>query len=296
MNLAMRLSALALAGGILVAGAPRAQTTGAQGVALATDVSGKVALGAVAAGAVAVLSEIPENAELRIEPGARVTVLFFRSGEEYEFLGPAHVRVRADGPGVLAGNAPTKRATPYGSGTKGLAIRPAGVAQATFVMRGVRSAVAPLQLEAPQNVTILDVAPEFRWQAIAPGTRYRFELLDERGASLHAVDIEATTLRIPDSLRLEQGATYRWDVTARSGDGKRYVGSSSFSVASQELRSEVERLRPAADSSVSARVTFAVWLEQVALRDEARRYWKALAAERPEEDRLRAKSIEGATR
>jgi hypothetical protein len=278
-----------------LAGCLAAAPAGAQSIALVTDLSGKVSLAGGTAGGVAILSEIPGNTDLRIEAGARLTVLFFASGEEYQLKGPALARVGAEGLKMLEGEAPLKRTTPYGSGVKGVAIRPAGVAQATFVMRGGR-AVAPLKLEVPANITILEAAPEFRWQPIGSGARYRFELLDERGASLHAAESEATALRLPDSVRLREGATYRWDVTARSGDGVRFVGSTSFSVASQELRSQMERLRPAPNAPVSERVTFAVWLEQVALRDEARRYWKALAAERPDEDRLKSKGAEAARR
>jgi hypothetical protein len=34
-------------------------------------------------------------------------------------------------------------------------------------------------------------------------------------------------------------------------------------------------------------VAYAAWLEQVELRDEARKYWKVLSTERPEDKKLR---------
>jgi hypothetical protein len=43
---------------------------------------------------------------------------------------------------------------------------------------------------------------------------------------------------------------------------------------------------------VSQRVAYAAWLEQMELRDEARRYWKALSAERPEDAKLKALAAE----
>ena len=55
---------------------------------------------------------------------------------------------------------------------------------------------------------------------------------------------------------------------------------------SKELRARIEAARPKPGASVSERVAFAAWLEQLELRDEAKAYWKALAAERPDSARL----------
>jgi hypothetical protein len=43
---------------------------------------------------------------------------------------------------------------------------------------------------------------------------------------------------------------------------------------------------------VSERVAYAAWLEQMELKDEARRYWRALSAERPDDARLKALAAE----
>lgn len=51
-------------------------------------------------------------------------------------------------------------------------------------------------------------------------------------------------------------------------------------------------LRPPPNAPVSARVAFAAWLEQMELRDEARKHWKALAAERPEDNKLKSLAME----
>lgn len=59
------------------------------------------------------------------------------------------------------------------------------------------------------------------------------------------------------------------------------------SKVSAELRAQIEAARPAPDASVAERVRFAAWLEQLQLKDEARVYWKALAAERPESQQLK---------
>ena len=79
---------------------------------------------------------------------------------------------------------------------------------------------------------------------------------------------------------------------ARAQDGRRYVSAGDFSVAPAALRSQAEALRPGQGTPVSERVAFAAWLEQMELRDEARRYWKALVAERPNDARLRGLAAE----
>jgi hypothetical protein len=51
-------------------------------------------------------------------------------------------------------------------------------------------------------------------------------------------------------------------------------------------------LRPRKDAQLSERVAFAAWLEQLELKEEARKYWKDLAAERPEDARLKSLATE----
>ncbi len=51
-------------------------------------------------------------------------------------------------------------------------------------------------------------------------------------------------------------------------------------------------MRAAPAAPVSERVAFAAWLEQMELRDEARKYWRALATERPDDEKLRVLATE----
>lgn len=160
-----------------------AVTAHAQTVALVTDLSGK-------AGSLGILSEIQANSTVKLE--GELAVLYYGSGQEFKFRGPALIAFAAAGPKVIEGAAALSRpAAPE----KRIAVKPGGVTPATFVMRG-------------------QISPE--------------------------------------------------------------------------LRARMEALRPAAGAPVSERVAFAAWLEQMQLKDEARRYWKALAAERPDSAQLKA--------
>lgn len=150
-------------------------------VGLVTDLSGK-------AGALAILSEVHPETTVKLE--GELAVLYYASGDEFRFRGPALIAFGASGPKVLEGT-PARLAQQ----SKRVALKPGGVVPATFVMR---SAVSP------------------------------------------------------------------------------------------ELRARIEAARPAPSAPVSERVAFAAWLEQMGLGDEAGRYWRALAAERPGSAQLKA--------
>ena len=151
-------------------------------VALVTDLAGR-------AGTLAILSEVQADSTVRLE--GSMTVLYYGSGEEFHFRGPARIVFAKDAPKVLEGAAPQRTARD----AKRAAPKPGGVAPATFVMRG-------------------GVTPE--------------------------------------------------------------------------LRARIEAARPAPNAPVAERVAFATWLEQLQLQEEARAYWKALAAERPDSQELKA--------
>jgi hypothetical protein len=260
----------------------------ASSVAIVTDLSGK----ATAEGeAISILSEITTDAPIHLDGGTRMVTIYYSSGDEYTFTGPARIQFRAGEPQVLSGTRAEKHANPLAKGGKDIAIKPVGVVQAGFVMRGART-TARIKLFSPSGTRTLERSPQFRWTDIEPGLKYRFELIDETGKSLYEADVAEASLRLPESLHLRDGVGYTWEVSTRLPDGRRYVGVSDFSIASPDLRSQAEVLRPAATAPVSVRVAFALWLQQMELKDEARSYWRVLAVERPHDERLKTLSAE----
>jgi hypothetical protein len=256
----------------------------ADSVAIVTDLSGKANIHDKSA---TILSEIEAGAPVRLETGARLVAIYLRTGEEYTFSGPAQIQFRSNAPQVLSGANPQKRANLLAKGGKDITIKPLGVTQAGFVMRSGATS-ARIRLLTLSGTNTLDRSPEFRWVADEPGLKYRFELTDGSGKSVFEANVSGASLRLPDSLRLHDGATYTWELATRLADGRRSVGASDFRVVSADLRAQAEALRPVAAASVSARVVYAAWLEQMELKDEARKYWKALAAERPGDAKLKA--------
>lgn len=259
----------------------------APAAAIVTDLIGRAAVqGGGKTGPVTILAEIESNARVQLEAGARLVALYTRSGDEFTLAGPALVHFRPDAPVALSGTAPQKRVSAIGK-EAGIRIRPAAMTQAAHVMRSARG-TARIRLLTLSGTRVLDSAPEFRWQGIEGVDAYRFVLTDETGKSLHETSVAGSRLRLPDTIRLQAGAGYTWEVSARAADGRRHVSAGDFSLASAELQSRAAALRPPADAPVSDRVAYAVWLAQMELRDEAGSYWRILAKERPEDAALRA--------
>ena len=99
----------------------------AQAVGLVTDLVG-------GAGP-AILSEMVVEKEIRLAKGAKLTVLYYSSGHEFVFEGPALIRFRPQEPLVIEGPAPKRRTLT----AKGVTVRAGGVAPAAFVMRGPKA-------------------------------------------------------------------------------------------------------------------------------------------------------------
>lgn len=257
----------------------------AQNVALVTDVSGRV----TGPEAVRVLSEVGVNTSLQLDAGSRLAVIYLASGTEYRFTGPAQVRFQAAEPLVVSGAQPQTKASILAKGV-GVEIKPSRVAQAAFVMRG--GVVAHIKVIGPAGTRTLGTPSEFRWQEAEPGMTYHFELVDAGGKTVYGTDTSTAAVTLPTSVQLQDGAKYSWDVAAHAASGRRFVGSGDFSVATPALRAEAEALRPGANATLSDRVAYAAWLTQMELHDEARKAWKVLATERPDEPLLRSQAGE----
>ena len=91
---------------------------------------------------------------------------------------------------------------------------------------------------------------------------------------------------LPESVTLEVGVTYTWEVAARTPDGILHSSWGDFVLATDAERALIEQMRPPSDAPFSSRVMFAVVLQQLELRDEALNHWKTLLAERSDDPKL----------
>ena len=254
-------------------------------VAMVTDLQGKavISTGGRMADAT-MLSDIDVGAQAQLQANTTMVVLYLGDGGEYLLKGPATVVFGAAQPEVINGAPVLKRTAPPGGS---LRIKPTGMGQGALVMRS--SLGAPrIRLLSANGTRVLDTQPELRWQEPLPGLRYSVEIADETGRSLYEAQAEGPSFTLPASLQLQDGMAYTWDVAARLPDGRKYASKGEFSIASAELRAQTAAARALAQESVSSMVTFAIWLDQMELRDEARKVWRVLATQRPEDPQIRA--------
>lgn len=258
----------------------------AESVAMITDMEGKVALvESVGKPALSILSEIKQGEKLRLENGARMAAVYLESAQKYEFNGPAVVQFGTNQPQSLSGIKPEPKGVALSGGGKNIRIKPVSVAQAAIVWRSVKP-ISKIKLLNLSGTKILENRPVFIWQAMQTGLKYQFRLTDEKGSLIYEKSTEENSLELPQQVHLPEQANYTWTISAKLSGGGEISSAGDFSVVSSELQLQVESLRPAPTAPLSERVVFAAWLDQTGLRDEARKYWKKAAAERPDDSRL----------
>lgn len=253
-------------------------------VAMVTDLQGTAELQwSEGKGRVALLSELTPGALITLGDQARLVLVYFASGDEFAYKGPAQIYIRDDRPVTLEGEAPSTTAL-FKSSSLQPPMEPLGLAQAGLVMRAPNTG-ATIRLLEPAGTKVLG-QPVFRWESPAAET-YEFELTDRAGRKIFETTATETSLRLPAKVQLEPGRTYSWEVEAKLQGGGRYASWADFRVADGDEVRLAEDMRPAPDAPFSRRVAYAAWLEQMDLKDEARKYWAALSSERPDDEALR---------
>ena len=272
--------------GLLAAltGVVQAQTPKSAMVAMITDLVGEAALVEEKRTA-SILDELTADQRIKLEAGGRMVLVYLKTGEEFDFRGPSLVHVKAAQAEALSRAKPERRSSRF-TGGKAIRISPVNINQGAVLMRNMQAG-AKLRLLSLVDTITLDEWPEFRWKGTEQGSLVRFELFDDKGKRLLEREVGGGNLVLPGNVRLKSGVRYRWLVTGKAGNGQSISNSAHFTLASLELRAEAENLRPGANASLSEQVIYAAWLEQKELRDEARKYWRVAANERPNDSRLR---------
>lgn len=236
--------------------------------------------------ALRILAELEAGTVVRLGPGATLVALYLETGDEFVLKGPATIIFAPDSPEVQEGAKPQRRTLALGKDGRAIRIRPVGVAQGGMVMRSVRPDVGVAALE-PRRTTTMDLRPVFRWSGPLPDLAYRFELRDDAGTTLRDAEVRGTSIALPAGEPLRPGATYVWRVSTTTPDGRKHSDSAEFAIAPAELRAEAEALRPSHSAPLSSRIAYAAWLDQMDLRDEARKYWREASQQRPDDPVLR---------
>lgn len=255
-----------------------------ESIAMVTDLTGKAAaLEKSGKRSISILYEIKPNTKVQLNDKSRMVVVYIESGQEYEISGPSKVQFNSTQPDSIRGNKPSKRNALLWVGGNSIRIKPGMLAQAAIVMRGTEATVKLLNLV---ETLTLEAQPEFHWGPAHPGLNYRFILKNDTGKVLLETVMEGTSYKLPASIVLDDKQIYRWEITSLPLVGARHSASGDFGVASSDLRKMAEDIRPQGAAPLSERVAFAIWLDHMKLKNEAHKYWKAAAAERPDDSQL----------
>lgn len=236
-----------------------------------------------------ILAYLPPGAEVRINEGTNLSLVYFQSAQEYAFSGKANIRINPEEPQVLSGTNPQSRNLALVGETGLLPSARHGYTQVALVLRSTGKKKKKIRLIDPRDTKVLDAHPVFRWEPLEDGVQYRFVLADESGRTVMETLVNDTSFQAPPELWLEEGVIYTWQVEARLASGVVYLSSAEFSLLEKSERDQINKLRPAANAPFSERLLFATLLDELDLRDAAQRQWNALAAERPNAKPLQAK-------
>jgi hypothetical protein len=253
-------------------------------VAVITDIQGRAVNPQSPGRDITLLSEIEGDTRIQLDEKSRLVAVYYSSGSEFTVRGPAVVQFKPEAPQAVSGQAPEKRVALASAG-KDVRLKPGGLARAAYMMMGVPSNLKLLSLS---DTRTLDTKPEFRWSSLESAKAYEVRIMNDTGAVVYSTSTRTTSVMLPKDVALTSGKRYTWRVTAPLSDGTSTASIGEFTVATSELLSEVDAVRPADAAPLSEKIAFAIWLEQHELRDEARKYWQVARAQRPNDQRLEA--------
>ncbi len=275
-------SLLLLSGAVLLPAQPA--LAAAEAVAMVTDLQGRARL--VEDGRqrpLALLEYLRPGHEVRLAKGASLTLIYFQSGTQYAAAGEGSVRIAAAKPEAAGGAkltaSETRQAALAASARK-------DVVQGALVMK---TSPTPVALLSPAEGKLLDARLTFRWESKRVKPPYRFTLLEEKGARLVETQVSGTSYALPAEVKLREGTRYVWRVEGQAGTASQ-GSEAGFEIATAAERDKLSQARPAAGAAFAERVLYATILDGMGFREEARGQWRKLAAERPNDIRLRVRA------
>ncbi len=112
-----------------------------------------------------ILAELEAGAQVQLQAGATLVVMYLDSGDEYVFKGPASIVFRPAEPELLSGPRPDKRSPSVG---KGIRIKPVGMVQGAIVLRSLLPG-ARIRLQSLSGTRVLENHPSSAGRNCNPG-------------------------------------------------------------------------------------------------------------------------------
>lgn len=246
---------------------------------LVTEASGKIEI--EGKGLVNTLSQIPDDARLKVPAGARLVVVDLGTGREYVLPGDFTYIAAASGPKTVDGKAIAAKPLPTRNLPE-IKIVTAKVAQATLVMRSLPKTNVPV-LMSPVRTAVISLLPMLRWTPVEAATNYKLAVTKPDGSLVWETMTRETEINFSADKSLQAGERYNWRVEAMGADGRLSDAAARFTVASAEALATLALLKPEADAPFSRKVLYAAQLREAGAVEDAKLQWQALSREQPED-------------
>ena len=232
----------------------------------------------------ALLSYLPAGDEIVLENGTLV-ITYFDQSSEFTFKGPSHILIKEKAATVSKGApAHTRNLDTEKVAGAGKFARSGKLIFAAVEMRSL--ATKPILL-SPVNTLTRSTTPVFSWKSLNEAERYTLVLSDEAGQIIQQADIKESPWQLPAEHALKAGEKYQWSITEILKSGEKSTVKGNFSIADETTTAKVFAKRPAADATISEKVTYAIILESEGYKDDAKTVWRELALLRPDDPNLR---------
>ncbi|MFZ6873501.1 hypothetical protein ACO0LF_15705 [Undibacterium sp. Di27W] len=223
------------------------------------------------------LAYLQPKMQITLEAGAKASLSLYATRAVYQLTGPATVIVEKDGVVNLQGQKAV---------IKPMAEKLVRAAETSNVIAGaVRMRQLPpriLVVTPENNSLLLGSRPAFNWIS-AETAEFDISIHDMDEKLIFSEKIKENTWQLPEKVKLEEGATYRWQVSYVSAkDGKTNIAKAEFKLASKTEAASLNELKPQESAAVEEWVMYAAMLQSKRAFTEARQVWQLIARQRPD--------------
>lgn len=236
-------------------------------VAMISQCQGDIAIGlASAPQPCETLAYLEDGTQVVLGASALIKLVYFAAASEKTVNGPTTFNVSS--------------APPAGGDSRDLSIvKDTGLvpsdrlAQASVVMRSMNATLKGL---SPKSGRVLDPPSTLAWKPLKGAATYKVTIEDEVGDVVYRADIAEPPATVPDApSRFKRGEYYEWRVETVVSQ-RQYRGRGNFELVDNTVRQRVSELETRTASDRTAALLYGVILEELELRQDARRWWATL--------------------
>ncbi|MFT5612585.1 MAG: hypothetical protein ACI9WC_000784 [Arenicella sp.] len=238
------------------------------------------------------LDKLELGQSVTLDGAGELTLVYFDSGVEYQYAGPATFIVGASQPENINGE--PRRVKDYKlleqTGLK-LSVDQKHRDQGALVFRAIDPYPNKVRVLSPNKTKLLSTNSSFRWASIGDGVSYEFILTDSFGKIEYQTTVDQNQLQLPPEVTLKADRNYSWRVRTVQGDTE-YVGLAKFELSSETMANNLSKSRPNITTSLSEQVVYAMLLEQEGFKYDAYKQWQRMANAKPDNAAIKAKLAE----